>query len=255
MAVLSFCITIKNRFSQIEKTLYQNLQDNWNTKENVDFILVDFGSTDDLKPWLKKHFMKYIECGFLKYYYTEELPYWHASIAKNTTHMLADGDILTNLDCDNFTGVLGGEFVIEKFSNQEHPIVLHQFSKQYHDGSYGRISTRKQDFIHIGGYNEDFLPMGFEDADLISRLTAYGLKYVSDTNPSFNRALKNTKEEGIHLCNSTLDWADMNARNTMTSFENLQQKRIIANHNSIGIRKNIYDINGNLLSLPKTEIL
>lgn len=53
MAVLSFCITIKNRFSQIEKTLYQNLQDNWNTKENVDFILVDFGSTDDLKPWLK----------------------------------------------------------------------------------------------------------------------------------------------------------------------------------------------------------
>lgn len=249
MVVLSFCITIKNRFAQIQKTLLQNLKDNWDTKEEVNFILVDFGSTDRLRPWLKKHFTKYLECGFLKYFYTNELPYWHASIAKNTSHILADGIIVTNLDCDNYTGHLGGEFVIEKFLNQKYPIVLHQFSKHYHDGSFGRISVRKQDFIHIGGYNEEFQPIGFEDEDLINRLTAYGLKNVQDSTPKYNQALKNTKEESILLCNSTLDWTSMNEMNAVTSFYNIQQNRIIANHDSIGITKNIYDINGNLFSL------
>lgn len=250
MAVLSFCITIKNRFAQVQKTLLQNLKDNWDTKEYVDFILVDFGSTDRLRPWLKEHFTKYLECGFLKYYYTNELPHWHASIAKNTSHILADSIILTNLDCDNYTGYLGGEFVIEKFLNQKYPIVLHQFSNQYHDGSFGRISVRKQDFIHIGGYNEEFHPIGFEDKDLIDRLTAYGLKYIQDPTPKYNQALKNTKEESILLCNTTLDWNSMNEMNSVISYYNIQQNRIIANHHSIGITQNLYDINGHPVSLP-----
>ena len=249
-AVLSFCITIKNRFSQIQKTLLQNLEDNWDTKEYVDFILVDFGSTDGLKPWLKKHFAMYMDCGFLKYFYTNELQFWHASIAKNTSHILADGILLTNLDCDNYTGPQGGEFVIETFLNQKHPILLHQFSKLYHDGSFGRISIRKQDFLHLGGYNEEFHPMGFEDEDLINRSKAYGLNYIQDSNPRYNQALKNTKKESIAFCHSTLDWDNMNEKNAIISFHNIQQNRITANRNPIGIQKNIYDIHDNLFLFP-----
>lgn len=105
---LSFCITCKNRFHQISKTLRQNLDDNSLFSELVEFVLVDFGSTDGLRKWVICNFRDELESGYLKYYYTEELPFWHCSVAKDTSHLLASGEILVNLDCDNFTGPNGG---------------------------------------------------------------------------------------------------------------------------------------------------
>ena len=47
---LSFCITCMNRFNQISKTLLTNLNDNKN--EKVEFVLVDFNSSDGLKEYI-----------------------------------------------------------------------------------------------------------------------------------------------------------------------------------------------------------
>lgn len=101
--------------AQIQQTLPQNIADNMEDKDKVELVLVDFGSQDGLQEWIADNFEKEIEEGFLKYYYTEELPYWHASIAKNTAHYLASHDIVVNLDCDNYTGPHGGVFLLEKF--------------------------------------------------------------------------------------------------------------------------------------------
>lgn len=79
-----------------------------------EFVLVDFGSADGLQDWIYENFIGDIRSGYLKYYYTEEMEDWHASIAKNTTHLLASNEIITNLDCDNYSGVNGGKFVIDK---------------------------------------------------------------------------------------------------------------------------------------------
>ncbi len=112
-------------------------------------------------------------------YYTEEIVDWHASIAKNTTHLLASNEIITNLDCDNYTGVNGGKFVIDKMTEcGVHKTLLHQFSNDKDDGSYGRISFSRRNFLYIGGYDESFEPMGYQDVDLIIRLLASGLKYM-----------------------------------------------------------------------------
>lgn len=111
----SFCITCKNRFHQISKTLRRNLDDNRLFKGLIEFILVDFGSTDGLYSWITNNFKHKMEEGYLKYYYTDELPYWHCSIAKNTSHLLAKNKILVNLDCDNYTGYNGGRFVIRQW--------------------------------------------------------------------------------------------------------------------------------------------
>ena len=110
---LSFCITCKNRLHQIRQTLPQNLKDNQDAKDVIEFVLVDLGSTDGLHEWVKGTFADEMAAGYLKYYYTEELPLWHTSIAKNTAHIYANNLIVVNLDCDNFTGKDGGLFVID----------------------------------------------------------------------------------------------------------------------------------------------
>ncbi len=53
---ISFCITCKNRLHQIRQTLPKNLEDNRRLQELVEFVLVDFGSTDGLRKWISDNF-------------------------------------------------------------------------------------------------------------------------------------------------------------------------------------------------------
>ena len=83
MKMVSFCITCKNRLHQIRQTLRKNLSDNIMHQDFIEFILVDFSSTDGLFDWIISNFQSEMTSGYLKYYYTEALPYWHASIAND----------------------------------------------------------------------------------------------------------------------------------------------------------------------------
>jgi len=240
---LSFCITCKNRFNQISKTLKKNLDDNRLFKDIIEFILVDFGSNDGLFEWIGNNFKEDLQSGYLKYYYTNELQYWHASIAKNTSHLLANNDILVNLDCDNYTGRYGGRYVIRQFYNCIFPIVMHQFSGNNMDGSYGRISVEREYFLKINGYDESFEPMAVQDEDLILRLHSYGLKYLSCKDGKYNQAIKNTKEEGLSQTNSSLTYMEMLKKNTEISEKNIGKGQIIANPDGWGIKNNLFDIN------------
>lgn len=240
---LSFCITCKNRFHQIAKTLPQNLEDNRMFKNRIEFILVDFGSTDGLREWIKENFMKEIEEGYLKYFYTEELHSWHASIAKNTAHLLAKNEILVNLDCDNYTGYNGGRFVIRQFVKHGEKIVLHQYGGDIYDGSYGRIGLMHSFFLQVRGYDESFAPMAYQDTDLINRLCLLGLTYKLIPNTKYNTAIRNTKEEGILYVESKENWLDMMKRNQLKSEKNLLSRNFIVNDKQWGIRKHIVNIN------------
>lgn len=237
---LSFCITCKNRVSQIRQTLPVNLENNKIDSLFVEFILVDFGSTDGLKEWIGENFKQELKSGYLKYYYTEKLSSWHASIAKNTAHFYADNDILVNLDCDNYTGYRGGKFVIQQFiQSKDFKIVLHQFN-QYGDGSFGRIGVLRRFFDAIGGYDESFEPMGYQDADLISRLELLGLRYVRLNDERYNQAEKNTKMQSIVNVNTSLSWKQMENRNKEKSRKNIIDGITRANNGSHGIRSGVY---------------
>jgi GT2 family glycosyltransferase len=245
---ISFCITCKNRFHQISQTLQKNLDDNRLFQDLVEFILVDFGSTDGLWEWIRNHFMEDIQNGYLKYYYTEELPFWHASIAKNTAHLLANYGIVVNLDCDNYTGNFGGRFLIRHFIKNPGNCVIHQYSGEPHDGSFGRIGVRKAQFIEVGGYDEEFEPMLHQDLDLINRLRMKGSPYIFVPDSRYNQAIRNTKEEGISQTNSKLGWLDMYHINMKRSLENIRNGKLVANQGNWGVRKNIYDIHENLVT-------
>lgn len=248
---LSFCITCKNRLHQIKQTLRKNLDDNVLHSDFIEFVLVDFGSNDGLRDWVLKEFEQDLASGYLKYYYTEELSRWHASIAKNTAHRCASGSILVNLDCDNFTSIWGGAYVINAFTQHSNRIVFHQFSGIKNDGSFGRIAVACKYFRMLGGYDESFDPMGHQDSDLIKRLSRYGLKYVSQQNPLYNQAITNTKEEGIKYTGSEKTYREMMRANSDRSEQNLAEGRLIANGGVFGIRRNLFDHQGRLFH-PKT---
>lgn len=251
MRKLSFCTTYKNRFHQISKTLPKNLDDNHKLVNQVDFIIVDFGPDDKLQKLLEGEYVTMINSGFIKYFRTQELKNWHMSIAKNTAHGLSKSDILVNLDCDNYTGYCGANFILSFFKDNGKSNILHQFSKVWGDGTSGRIALHRDFFEMVGGYDESFYPAGYQDIDLILRLVKTGLSYRNINNDTYNKTIKNTKEECIEDIGLDIGWKEMELRNRNKSELNISQGKLVANNGLFGIRKNVYKHNGTKLELYK----
>ncbi len=233
---LSFCQTCLGRLWQIQQTLPINLKHNLPLQDRVEFLVVDFG-TPGLYEWITQHFTWALKIGYLRYLRTDKLSKWHASIAKNTSHYYARGEILTNLDCDNYTGKLGGLHVIKLFEKYGKQTILHQWSGIHKDGTYGRISCHRDAFLKLGGYDESFLPMGYQDHDLIMRLRLlYGARsfinyaYLSKLKskygvfPSlYSRAVENDKTDSMENTGylKKIEWQQMNDINKHKSHENI----------------------------------
>lgn len=242
-------MTCKNRISQISKTLFANLDDNKENKNGVEFILVDFGSNDGLQEWILSNFKKELEEGYLKYFYTDALLSWHAAVAKNTSHYYGTGEFLINLDSDNLTGDRGGAHVYNQFLKYGHKLVYHEFDGDFQGGSHGRIGMHKKYFHKIGGYNEAFDPVGYEDMDLINRLNILGLEYRRFTDIRYTRAFKNTRAESVENSDTPYSWGEMEMRNLRWSRSNLYAGKILANDGIFGIRKNVYTYRGGQMTL------
>ena len=245
---LTFCITCKNRIHQLRQTLRQNLNDNRLHQRFIEFVLVDLGSVDGLRKWILSEFAEDLSSGYLRYYYTDMLPFWHASIAKNTAHFCAKNDIVVNLDCDNFTGYLGGQFVINTFYQHRMDIVCQQYGGDLDDGSFGRISVLRKYFHQIGGYHESFGPMAYQDDDLIIRLQSLGLTYVLKQDTNFNNAIRNTKEEGLKYSGTAKDYETIRRENRQISDVLLSEGHLTANNGYFGIRTNLLDFRGDRFS-------
>lgn len=228
-----------NRLYQVSQTLGVNLMHNQGGESNIEFVLVDLGSRDGLQEWVLSNFQAELESGFLQYYFIPGVKSWNAPVAKNTAHYLAKGEFLMNLDCDNFTGDKGGQFVLSQFDKYGSKLLLHQFNGLWTEGTYGRIGMHRSFFFEVGGYDEAFEPMGHQDSDLIDRLYVSGLRYRRVHNSIYNKAIPNTKEEGIRYCESSLTWAQMDLRNERTSKLNVYAGRLVANGGVMGIREGI----------------
>lgn len=198
--LLSFCVTCMNRLYQLEKTLAYNLNEIKNLA-GVNICLVNYNSQDSLDKYIKNNFTSHIKSGKLRYFYTDQPETFHVSIAKNLAHRLGTGNILMNLDGDNYISEAHVEDLIKLF-NKEHNIFVHGifypnwFRKlirnEGHNGSYGRIALQNNIFFDLNGYDEDLFPIGYEDNDLINRLKKCGYKKVT---PQYNwkTAIRNTK--------------------------------------------------------------
>src|SRR5688500_16222137 len=176
---ISFCTVCMNRLHHLKQTLLVNIKDN-DDYENLEFVLLDYNSMDGLQDYIQDNLAEYIKSGRLKYYKICEPKYFHRSHSRNLVFKLANGELICNIDADNYTGKGFASFINASFCN-ENLICLNTIginSAANKKDVLGRICVRKEDFLAIGGYDEYIESYGFEDYDFINRLELHGIKRV-----------------------------------------------------------------------------
>ena len=99
---ISFNITCMNRLHHIKQTLQQNIHDNF-LSEQVEFNLLDYNSTDGLERWVKQQ-GELFDTGIFNYCETITPTCYHRTHSRNMAFRLSTGDIVCNLDADNYLG-------------------------------------------------------------------------------------------------------------------------------------------------------
>lgn len=195
---LSFCIPVMNRLDDLKATLAKNLEDNRVSKGRVEFVVVCFDQDDDVENWIKSEFKAELKEEYLRFYRSEPLDFWHFGIAKSAFKDLIRGKIYASLDGDNFTGLHGGEHIIEVFEEHDYKCIFHQFQGEWGDGTCGRVSQSREDYLDFG-YDEHFLPRQWDEMDamlsvLVQRpdrtYVCYEGKSIIDKSHPFKRYLQ-----------------------------------------------------------------
>jgi len=187
-----------NRLHHLKQTLPVNLEDNRSYK-NIEFVLLDYNSTDGLEEWVKSDLEKYIDEGILVYYKTTEPTYFHRSHSRNMAFQLATGDVICNIDADNFTGKDFAQYIYEHFAvNSNIFIAADTLDRHYFIRDvFGRICFWKDDFYTVGGFDETMDGYGSEDLDLLNRLKGLGREEVIIMDMAFLSAITHDDGERV----------------------------------------------------------
>lgn len=190
---ISFCITCMNRLSHIQETLPRNIKDNYCLGE-VEFVLLDYNSSDGLEDWVKSNMENHIKTGILAYYKTLDPQTYLRSHSRNIAFKLANGQIVCNLDADNFLGKDFAADMISRFSISESIFYTSDLTSP---DVYGRVLLLKKDFLDVNGYDESLVGYGFEDLDLFHRLKRKGLTQHYFFNRDYYRAIMHPIEDRV----------------------------------------------------------
>jgi hypothetical protein len=172
-----FCTTCKGRVQHIEKTLPENIAHNPNAR----FVLLDYNDQAGLADYLKARHVKDIQRGRLVVYQYKEPVTFHMTHAKNLAHRLGameGGDILVNLDADNFTGENFSTYINEQFNGADDIFLWSRMIKEgpgrLARGISGRIAVTREAFFLSGGYDQKYRTYSPDDKDFNARLRRLG---------------------------------------------------------------------------------
>lgn len=198
MKKISLCTVSKNRLHHVKETLPQNIRDNVDFPM-VEFVLLDYNSDDGLQEWVQKEMKSHLDSGVLQFYRTEDPDYFDRSHSRNMAMRLASGEVLCNVDADNFTGKAFAAFLSQSY--EERPdrffrIDLHQKDvRALYKDALGRVSIPRKVFHELTGYDEAMKGYGHEDQDLYFRLEQYGLNRDYFRNTDFLHSIAHPMEE------------------------------------------------------------
>lgn len=187
-----------NRLHHIKKTLPKNIEDN-KLYPNVEFVLLDYNSSDGLEEWVKTEMKEHLASGVLKFYRTTDNPYFDRSHSRNMVYKLATGEVICNVDADNYTGNGFAEFINKEFNKDEHVYLVADTKKRFYflRNAFGRFCVKRDVLLELGGLDEEMKSYGSETMDLYARLDKYGLKESVIKNTEFLSAISHGDEERI----------------------------------------------------------
>lgn len=181
-----------NRLHHLQETLPMNLHD-CESDDRVEFVILDYNSTDGLESWMNNNFRFFSPK--VVYYKTTEPLYYNRSHSRNMAFRLASGDIVCNLDADNYVGK-GFVKYIEQVFKQNQSVFVVPKDENLGD-TFGKICMTKEDFLQIRGYDEAIKGYGFEDNDIKNRLLNLGRKEVGFEQTAFLKAITHPEEDRI----------------------------------------------------------
>jgi len=170
-----------NRLHHLKTTLMQNFLNNVNYPA-VELLLLNYNSGDDLEEWAYANFGDYMDTGIFNYYKTLEPQVFSHSHSKNLAFRLADGDIVCNINADNYIGPGFASYINEAFHANDNVFLAPDHQANINGGASGIVCVKKSDFYKVGGFDERMKVYGWEDVDFTNRLQHAGLekKLISD---------------------------------------------------------------------------
>lgn len=192
---VSYCTTCKGRAHHLKQTLPANLAAEAGN-QNVEFVILDYGSEDGLGEWIQQNYAAELESGRIRYARTEQ-PHFRMAHAKNMAHRVATGDILCNLDADNYIAPNFSQWLGEQLDREPNAVVSAQRIGRWDlikersarvavglpatmevGGIGGRIAVRTENFYKLGGYDEKIEGWGPDDLQFCLRARDAGLQQV-----------------------------------------------------------------------------
>ncbi|MGB4058397.1 MAG: galactosyltransferase-related protein [Alphaproteobacteria bacterium] len=177
---ISFTTTCMGRIEHLKQTLVENMRGNPSSQDiDVEFCVLDYNSPDGLEEWIKSdpQMVDAMEAGFLRYGKNHDVEKFHMAHAKNQAKRLATGEVLCNIDADNFTGDGFANYLANVFKKNDQIVVSpssHTIG-ELKGGVGGRIAVKREYFEMLGGYDERFKMWGNEDTDFVRRAKGAGL--------------------------------------------------------------------------------
>lgn len=220
MNKISFCTVCMNRLYHLRETLPVNIRENKDFPA-IEFVVLDYNSKDELSDWVQSNLHQYMEAGILKYYKTFEPPFFNMSHSKNLISKLASGDIICNVDADNYAGPQYAAWVNNWFTGNEKNNVLTTIRKThipYRDQG-GKVCFHKELFHSVQGYDESLVGYGIDDVDLVNRMEKAGGSRVFIEDGHYLRCIEHSDEERLKNLsfNNKLDQIYLLASNAIQS--------------------------------------
>ena len=170
-----------NRLYDLRKTLPKNLEGNKNYRD-VEFLLLDYGSSDGVGDWVRSEMSDYLNSGKLVYYRTEA-KYFCPNHSRNVCFRLATGEVVANVDTDNYTHDGFVSRINECASAQESGLIIvpENFLRQnsLSISLKGRFAMYKKDIEWLRGFDEELdHGYGFDDMNFLFRAMWSGFRIV-----------------------------------------------------------------------------
>lgn len=156
---LSYCTTCHNRLWQLKKTLPHNVQ--YLKSNEIELVIVAYND-DSVMPFLQANYADYLCDGRIRVIeHNEDKIFadgsrWSCGYVKDIAHRAALGDVLFNLDADNF---IDDELHRALLSLPSNTMLITKQIDWRPDGRSGRIGCHKSDYGKIRyrdkGRNDD----------------------------------------------------------------------------------------------------